>query len=245
VCCSRAVLIVGLGADFPQIVLRAGVGAGMAATRLRLAGSNVTVLGRGLGWDGSTRRSVTVVAKNLATVGMVVDPANQLLPCIIFLRRSQIPSQDFAGMADGRMCEFGQLAVHSPVTWYRRHIGRSVLATWWGKLGQPTTLAFRSPRPGLKKSPNLFPGGIRQSTGTSGLVLSFPFPFPCLALPGVAPVPDSLVIPVTELLGVKDSGSRIDGTTPFRMPFKKLWTWSSNRYSSRQRADLMGSRSKM
>jgi hypothetical protein len=124
-CCSRAVLIVGLGADFPQIVLRAGVGAGLAASRLRLVGSNVTVLSRGLGWDGSTRMFLTVEAKSL----LVVDPANQLLPRMIFLRRSRIPSQDFAGIADGRMCEFGQLAVHSPVTWYRKHIGRSTFAT--------------------------------------------------------------------------------------------------------------------
>jgi hypothetical protein len=65
----------------------------------------------------------------LGTVQWVVDRTNQLLPTTIFDSCSLIVAHVFVGMADGSMCALGQLAVHSPVTWKRRHIGRSVFAT--------------------------------------------------------------------------------------------------------------------
>jgi hypothetical protein len=104
------------------------MGAGWAATELRLGGSRKlreslvvrTSVGSTMGFF------LTVLP---ITLGTVVDRTIQLSPETIFVRRSRTVAQVFVGIAEGSIWELGQLAVHSPVTWKRKHMGRSVLAT--------------------------------------------------------------------------------------------------------------------
>jgi hypothetical protein len=94
---------------------------------------------RSADWSFSIRCTRVIV---LEAAWMSDNPPNQVL-VIIFFKQSLIISQALVGMADGKMCAFGNL----------RHIlGLSVLAVWCWKLGLPTTLALRSLQPGLKKS---------------------------------------------------------------------------------------------
>jgi hypothetical protein len=118
-----------LGADFPRVVLFAGLGAGVAASGLRLGGSLKLTTKRWArdGTDGSTMSLVTVFAIGLGTVGLVVDRACQVPLSTILESLSRMASQVLFGIADGRMWALGQPATHSAVTWYRRHMGRSIL----------------------------------------------------------------------------------------------------------------------
>jgi hypothetical protein len=127
------------------------------------------------------------------------------------------------------------------VVWECRHICRLILRAGCKRVGHPLHFSFISGQDGLLKSQNLFVGEILHPALISGLTSSFPSNFVFFnAAFFEFPRPESSVAPITELVGVRDAGSRMEGTTPFLIPLKNDCTWSSKLFSSLRRADLIG-----